>query len=1182
MSSKAIGRIALGAAIIGGAFLTGGATILPSIAATSAGTAAIGAALSTTALGSLALAAGTAVALSGVSEATARKPVTQLAQLDRLNASLVPDTRRPDVLGRTAMATDIRYVEPSGANQEYIDYIIGVGAHRANSIDELWFEDLLAWSAKGGVQGKYAGYLTVQTRLEGSAANTIAINGGTKWGATRRLTGCAYLHLRIKRTGNGKKAESPFAGGLPGRVTIIGEGRPFYDPRLDDTVPGGSGPMRVDDQATWAFRVADREIGRNAALAVLNRLLGWRINGLVSVGMGVPARRIDMASFIVAANLCDEAVLRADGTARPRFRLDGLFTEGEDPPTVLNNCTAACNGRLRDGGGRLSLVIMHNDLATAALDDGLGDDDMISAFAWNPDAALEQSYNIVRGRYTDPSSASLYQLVPWGEIRAFDFADGIDRILTVDLPQTQEAATAQRIGKQALQRKQYQRSLSATWNARGWRYQVGDVVPVTLAALGMTRRLFRVAEQTMTMDGTCPMVLVEENAAIYAWDREDSPAVRAAEPIVYDSRNNPLILAIDRAATTAEWTSIVDTDGSKPLPYADVTRDVLDQGRFLLATASARIGTETRSRFDPLFWTVNFPNTMMAALRASPGRIEVDAVFHRKDHLVGVIWESADRFDHPTTAYDTRTDYRGCVLRFRVQLRGDVLDLEAIDGPVLTIEGRDAGGAARTWYVRLGNAAVSGTARDAVVEIDFDHLKAGFYGTSSAYAGDIDRMFISLAPAGYTGGDARLAGPVEGGMILSEIVVTGTNATLTCGLGPGGVHEVRMSNGYDDSYNVAPARILRNLRLLGYRGSFNHYVGMSHYFRWDWNAGEGRFVAQDVDQPLNAPCAAWHADLAALLKAERITLILSLSYEMLDAFMPAGFRQLDADGAPALTGWSPPSSLFSPCNSAGMAYLARVAKQFCAIAAAAGQPVQFQVGEPWYWVDPQTQIPCFYDPATTAAYLAETGRQAPVIRTMAGAMDAERTLYLDWLGAKLAASVLALVAGVRAEHSAMVSHALLYLPQILDSRMPELQRVNMPVGLAYPALDILQVEDYDFVIDGRPDLSASGRAAIERRLGYPRSKQHYFGGFALHRDSGTIWRSTTNAMQAAYDHGVGTLFVWAYTQILRDGYVPLLKIAPPLALADLLGVDLNGAQPADGDVLVWRSNPGRWVLGRPQ
>jgi hypothetical protein len=28
--------------------------------------------------------------------------------------------------GRTAMATDIRYVEPSGTNQEYIDYIIAV------------------------------------------------------------------------------------------------------------------------------------------------------------------------------------------------------------------------------------------------------------------------------------------------------------------------------------------------------------------------------------------------------------------------------------------------------------------------------------------------------------------------------------------------------------------------------------------------------------------------------------------------------------------------------------------------------------------------------------------------------------------------------------------------------------------------------------------------------------------------------------------------------------------------------------------------------------------------------------------------------------------------------------------------------------------------------------------------
>src|SRR5690606_31808318 len=104
-------------------------------------------------------------------------------------------------------------------------------------------------------------------------------------------------------------------------------------------------------------------------------------------------------------------------------------------------------------------------------------------------------------------------------------------------------------------------------------------------------------------------------------------------------------------------------------------------------------------RFNPLYWTVNFPRPMMAALvSTAPDALKVTAVFYRKGDLAGLIWESEDRFDHPLLAYETSRDYSGVRLSFRWKAQ-NLRALDLVDGPTLTIEGRDAQGLARTWYV---------------------------------------------------------------------------------------------------------------------------------------------------------------------------------------------------------------------------------------------------------------------------------------------------------------------------------------------------------------------------------------------------------------------------------------------------------------------------------------------------
>ncbi|MFS0772823.1 TIGR02217 family protein [Sphingomonas sp. 1P08PE] len=531
------------------------------------------------------------------------------------------------------------------------------------------------------------------------------------------------------------------------------------------------------------------------------------------------------------------------------------------------------------------------------------------------------------------------------------------------------------------------------------------------------------------------------------------------------------------------------------------------------------------SRFDPRFWTVNFPRPMMAAVTVTaPDALRVDCVFYRRNDLAGLIWEAEDRFDHPLLAYETARDFRGCRLRFRWR-SGGVIALDGVNGPVLTIEGRDAAGATRAWYVRLWNYA-AGTPEDAVVTIDFATVSGGFAHPGEAvpvWAGDVDRMFVSLVAPGYDGSDAALPAPVEGWAEMTGIACAGPGSVLAIGDVVVPPHGLGIASGYDDSYHLTPARLLRNALQLGYRGTLVHYVGMSHYFRLD----AGRIVTG----VLNAPCAAWHRDFAAVAKRLGYAVIWSLSYELFDAHCPAGWKQRRADGAPALTGWVPPSTLLSPANGDAMAYLAAVARAFLAIGQAAGLRPRFQIGEPWWWVDPATQAPCLYDAAAVAAF-------APVpIASMRAVATAAQRDTLDRAGMCLAASTAALTAAVRAAAPGCVVHLLAYLPTILDPQAPEAKRANLPLGWASPAFDVLQLEDYDWAAAGDRVSTARGVAAAEARLGYPPGRQHYLSGFVLRPEEAGQWAAIDRAAADARARGVAATIVWALPQVMRDGFV---------------------------------------------
>jgi uncharacterized protein (TIGR02217 family) len=545
-------------------------------------------------------------------------------------------------------------------------------------------------------------------------------------------------------------------------------------------------------------------------------------------------------------------------------------------------------------------------------------------------------------------------------------------------------------------------------------------------------------------------------------------------------------------------------------------------------------------RFAPRLWSIDFPRPMMAALtNPSPAEARVDLCFLQKNDLAGLIWTSEDRLSHPLLAYATERDYRGCTLTFDWASGPGLMPLDAVNGPTLTIEGRDPDGVPRTWLVRLWNHA-DGSPTKARIQLDFDSLDGGFLLPDEAdpvWAGDIDRMFISLVPADYDGSDTPLSEPVNTWVEVSGIHCSGARGTIGIGDACLPEHRVRMASGYDDSYNQAPERLVEQWFALGYRGLVNHYVGMSHFFALRWRPEHGRFLVDD-DTALCIPAETWHRRLAEKLASHAMGLILSLSYELFDAHAPAHWAQRNIDNQRALTGYTPPSTLLSPCSASAMEWLQNVARALVRLATATGVQTAFQVGEPWWWVGPDGK-PCFYDSETLARWLSEHGVDPPAMHDVAGARSAPERGWLDWLGARLAESTLDLAGAARAAADGELDTMLLfYAPQVLNKASPDLIRANMPIGWARPAFDVLQLEDYTFVTSEDEDGMERGQAAVDMRLGYPRAEQHYLAGFVAERERAQQdWPRIGRALETARRRAVAERFVWAWPQVARDGFI---------------------------------------------
>ena len=275
----------------------------------------------------------------------------------------------PYAMGRTGTAGNVVFAQTAGDKNKYLNYATVYSA--AGPIDS--YESFLingtpvtfGTDAGEGASGYYQNRMWRRTqlgarpeagRLQWTATgtkDTPADHSGlpAEWTTAHKLSGLAadLWCLQYNTT--------VYSSGPPRRLTVA-KWVKVYDPRLDSTFPGGSGPQRADDEATWAW-------SENPYVHALTWCLGRHVNGVRVMGLGAPLSAIDVAAFVEGANVADAN----------DWTLGGVVYSTDDKWEVLTAMLQAGAGRPMRLGAKISCLVStpRTSLATLTADDVVGE-----------------------------------------------------------------------------------------------------------------------------------------------------------------------------------------------------------------------------------------------------------------------------------------------------------------------------------------------------------------------------------------------------------------------------------------------------------------------------------------------------------------------------------------------------------------------------------------------------------------------------------------------------------------------------------------------------------------------------------------------------------------------------------------------------------------------------------------
>lgn len=498
------------------------------------------------------------------------------------------------IYGRARVSGPIAFViSRSGAStNDVMDMIIPYAGHQVQGVDQVWFNDdlltisgvtvttprytlgrvenrtqqlVVAGSAVtvtpsgtlvgvdtvsfdpgGGDPTQFVGVVSVV----GNVVNLSGVTDGTPVWVDYRQSGVNFIGAYVDQNGylgtSGQAADAGLMADYPGvwtsahrlrgraylRVTLNWHPDVWFNgiPNVSAVVQGRNQCFDPRGSTAWSD---------NVAVCIRDYLSA-------PFGLNCSAFEIDDASFIAAANVCDELVTVNVATDVPapdqarwtatlqkaalhglwtnigdttwqqkRYTCNGAFLLSEDPFSILAALESACAGQLTYTGGQWRLVAGAYVTPTMTLTE----DDLRAPIQVVAKKARRDLFNTVRGTFAGP--VNRHAPVDFEPVTnaTYKSQDGGEEIATqLDLLFTDDQLRAQRIAKIELERVRQGIVVAFPAKLKALGLRPGDTVMLTLPRMGWSAKVFRVERWTLAADYGVDLVLQEDAPGIYAWN----------------------------------------------------------------------------------------------------------------------------------------------------------------------------------------------------------------------------------------------------------------------------------------------------------------------------------------------------------------------------------------------------------------------------------------------------------------------------------------------------------------------------------------------------------------------------------------------------------------------------------------------------------------------------------------
>lgn len=378
----------------------------------------------------------------------------------------------PVIYGSRKVGGPMVFIELTPNVTEYLNLIVVVGEGEIESISTLYIDNVISTDARFNSLSVIETYTGSAGQL---ASESLTFVTAGKWGPGNVGSNTAYVYLRLKY-------DAKVFRGLP-TITMDVLGKRVYDPRTGLTA-----------------------YSNNAALCVRDYLTNTRY------GRGIASAQVDDASFIAAANHCDEQVAVPGGT-QARYTCDGVIDTNQTLFDNIKLLLSACRGSLVYSGGLYKLVI---DKVTA-LSFAFTEDNIIGDWQIVQPGKRTRFSRVTAGFFNGASNWQPdFAISDSAAYRALD--NGLLLESKIDLPFTANMYRAQQLAGLVLKQSRFGINVRFLAMPTGLRCEVGDVVTITHTTPGWVGKLFRITQVQILNNDEVEITAYEYDSTVYNLD----------------------------------------------------------------------------------------------------------------------------------------------------------------------------------------------------------------------------------------------------------------------------------------------------------------------------------------------------------------------------------------------------------------------------------------------------------------------------------------------------------------------------------------------------------------------------------------------------------------------------------------------------------------------------------------